>query len=282
MVRKKILKHSPLVSVNIRTFNSEKYLDETLSSVKNQTYKNVEILVSDGYSKDNSIKIAKLFGAKIGYADKLGDARYQNYKKSKGKYIFSLDSDQVLNNKLIAACVKKAEKENLDALSVSEKSFINPKSTFLEKLIAYDKWLIDKNRDDNALFGTACPRFFKKELLKKVVWPPELSIFDDTILYAEILDKGASSGYLSKPSIYHHEVNSWWIFAKKFFRYGKGYIKAFGQKPSTIAAHSLPRRSYFSTAALTKPLYLFGLMFLYIVKVISAGLGSIAYLVSKK
>lgn len=272
----------PKVSVNIRTYNSEKTLDGTLESVKNQTYKNIEILVSDGFSKDESVKIAKLYGAKVGYADKLGDARYQNFKRSKGKYLLSLDSDQILDRRLIKACVEKIEKNNLDALTISEKSLIGSKSTLIEKIIAYDKWLIDKNKDDNALFGTACPRFFKKELLKKIKWPPELSIFDDTILHSEIVDKGAKCGYLSKYSIYHHEVNSWIIFAKKFFRYGKGYIKAFGQNPSTIAVHSLPRRSYFSAIALTKPYLYIGLLFLYLVKISAASFGALIYIILKK
>lgn len=272
----------PKVSVNIRTYNSEKTLGETLESVKKQTYKNIEILVSDGFSKDKSIKIAKAYGARIGYAEKLGDARHQNYKKSKGKYILSLDSDQILDKKLINACVDKMKKNNLDALTISEKSLLNLNSTLIEKIIAYDKWLIDKNKDDNAMFGTACPRFFKKELLKKIKWPPELSIFDDTILHSEIVNKGAKCGYLSKYSIYHHEVNSWIIFAKKFFRYGKGYIKAFGQNPSTIAVHSLPRRSYFSAIALTNPYLYTGLIFLYIVKISAASFGALTYVILKK
>lgn len=282
MKKKSNSKKNPLVSINIRTYNSEKYIGKTLKSVKEQSYKNIEILVSDGFSKDNSVKISRSYGARIGYADKLGDARHQNYKKSRGKYVMSVDSDQILDRGLVAACVKMAESKNLDALTISEKSLINSESTSFEKLIAYDKWVIDQNKDDDSVFGTACPRFFNKEFLKKVVWPPELSIFDDTILYSEILNKGAKAGYLSKPSIYHHEVNSWRILAKKFFRYGKGYIRAFGQNPTTIAAHSLPRRSYFSEAALKKPYYFFGLLLLYFIKAISAGTGALIYLITKK
>ena len=45
------MKNKPLVSVNIRTFNSEKTLEKTLESVKNQTYPNTEIIVSDGNSR---------------------------------------------------------------------------------------------------------------------------------------------------------------------------------------------------------------------------------------
>lgn len=270
------MRNSPLVSVNIRTYNSDKTLEKALISVKDQTYRNTEVLVSDGYSKDESVKIAKKYGARVNYAHKLGDARIQNYRKSRGKYIFSLDSDQVLDKKLIQFAVELCEKKGLDALTISEKSLIT-KGTFIEKLIAYDKWVIDKNRDDDSMFGTACPRFFKKEFLKSVRWPEQLAVFDDTILYSELLEKGARVDYLASQSIWHHEVTSWAVFAKKFFRYGKGYFRALEQNPKTIAAHSLPRRSYFSKAAFTKPVYFLGLIVLYFVKAVAACLGALSY-----
>lgn len=272
---------NPLVSVNIRTYNSGKTLAETLQSVKDQTYKNIEILVSDGYSKDDSVSIAKKYGATVRYADKLGDARHQNYENSKGKYILSLDSDQVLDKQVISECVKECEDKGYDALTIAEKSIID-KGTFLQKLIAYDKWVIDQKKDADVNFGTACPRFFKKELLKNIKWPKELSVFDDTILYAELIKQKAKINYMGKYYINHHEVSSWIIFAKKFFRYGKGYFGALKEKPSTIAAHSLPRRSYFSKAAFSKPEYFVGLMVLYIVKATAASFGVISYLLESK
>lgn len=275
----------PLVSVNIRTFNSEKIIEKTLKSIKSQVYKNIEILVSDGFSKDNSVTISKKYGAKVNFADKLGDARIQNYKKSRGKYILSLDSDQVLDRNLIKECVELCEKKSLDALSIAEKSLIQ-KGNYLENLLAYDKWLIDKNRDDDLNFGTACPRFFRKFFLNKIHWPQQLAIFDDTILYAEILEKGAKVDYLSSSAIRHHEVTSWITLIKKFQKYGKGYLRSLKERPATIMAHSLPRRSYFSKWALSKPRYLVGLVFLYFVKAMAAFSGILISLfeegVSKK
>lgn len=274
------MKKNPLVSVNIRTYNSAKTLGETIQSVKDQTYKNIEIVISDGYSTDESVEIAKKFGAKVSYADKLGDARHQNYINSNGEYLLSLDSDQLLDEHLIEKCVEECEKNGFDALTIPEKSIID-KGTFLQKLIAFDKWVIDQNKDADVTFGTACPRFFKKELLKDIKWPKELAIFDDTILYAELLKKKAKIKYISGCYIRHHEVSSWWVFAKKFHRYGKGYFGALSEKPTTIAAHSLPRRSYFSKSALSNPHYFLGLLLLYGVKVAAASTGAFSYLLDK-
>lgn len=274
------MKTSPLISVNIRTFNSEKTLPDTLQSVKNQTYKNIEILVSDGYSKDKSVEIAKKYGAKIDYSDNLGDARYQNFKNSKGKFILSLDSDQIMDKKLIEECVNLCEKQGFNALIISEKSIMK-NSSYLENVIAYDKWLIDRNKDTDAIFGATCPRFYKKDLLKDIKWPKGLGIFDDTILYSQLIKNGAKVQYVSNQSVRHHEVVSWVILFKKFHRYGKSYYTTFKHSPGTITVHSLPRRIYFSLSVLTKPKYFFGLILLYLVKSIAAVTGVIVYIVSK-
>lgn len=269
------MKTKPLVTINIPTYNSAKTLAKTLESIIRQTYTNIEVIISDGGSGDETVAIAKKYKAEIQFIEKLGDARYRNYKKTKGKYLFSVDSDQILDPQVVAECVSLCEK-GCDGVIIREQSLIT-KGTYLEHLIAYDKWLIDKNHADDPVFGTACPRFFRKSLFDRIQWPPGLSVFDDTILYAQLIKYGARIAYLSSSSIRHHEVTSWIMFAKKFFRYGKGYFEAFKEQPGTIAAHSLPRRSYFSAAALSKPHYFLGLLLLYGVKVVAAWLGTLSY-----
>jgi len=57
---------NPTVSVIVPTLNEEKYLEKTLLSIKAQTIKTpYEIIVSDGNSKDNTIKIAKKYVNKM-------------------------------------------------------------------------------------------------------------------------------------------------------------------------------------------------------------------------
>lgn len=275
------MKALPLVSVNIRTWNSEKMLEKCLRSIKNQTYKNTEIVVSDGYSTDKSVKIAKKYGARVHYVAKLGDAKYLDYKKSRGTYIFSLDSDQIASRGLIKRCVDLCEKKGFDAVSISEISLIQ-EGTLVEKLIAYDKWVIDQNHDANKLFGAIFPRFFRRTLFDRLQWPKGLSVFDDIILYSKLLDLGAKVTYISDETIGHHEVTSWNRYIKKWFRYGKGYMGAMKERPSTTATHSLPRRSYVSKAAISKPHYFLGLLFLYGVKCSAATFGVLAYFLGQR
>lgn len=274
------MKSRPLVSVNIPSKNSAQTIGDTLASVKKQTYPTIETIVCDGYSRDQSVEISKSFGARTYYAKGISDARYLGYRKSRGKYILVLDSDQVLERGLVSACVRLCDEKGFDVVTIREKSIIR-KGTVIERLIAYDKWVIDATRDTDVVFGTALPRFFRRSVLTGAKWPKHLIVFDHTILYNELLKRGAKHSYLRHPSINHFEVTSWWKFCKKFFRYGEGYIEALRELPATIAVHALPRRSYFSTAALSRPHYFLGLLLLYSVKAISAGLGILSYFLGK-
>jgi len=89
----------PLVSVIINCFNGEKYLEEAISSVLNQTYKNWEIIFWDNQSKDDSCKIFKSFNdnrLKYYYAPQhtsLYKARNLAIAKCNGEFISFIDSD---------------------------------------------------------------------------------------------------------------------------------------------------------------------------------------------
>ena len=52
-------KNKPLISIITVTFNSEKYLKETLKSIFNQKYKNYELIIIDGKSNDKTLSIIK-------------------------------------------------------------------------------------------------------------------------------------------------------------------------------------------------------------------------------
>ena len=98
----------PLVSIITPVYNSEEYLEETILSVINQTYKNWELLLIDDYSTDNSYKIIEkyLTDERIKYLRNernSGPAITRNVglEKSKGEYIAFLDSDDIwAKNKL--------------------------------------------------------------------------------------------------------------------------------------------------------------------------------------
>jgi glycosyltransferase involved in cell wall biosynthesis len=92
-------KNQPLVSVIVNCFNGEKYLTKCLDSIKNQTYKNWEIIFWDNRSTDNSAIIFKSYKDKRFkyFLSKKKNVLYKGrnlaINKAKGKYIAFLDTD---------------------------------------------------------------------------------------------------------------------------------------------------------------------------------------------
>lgn len=100
---KDILKHSfegkPLISIITAVYNGEKHLEETIQSIVNQTYENMEYIIIDAGSKDGTLEIIKKYEDKIDYwvseSDKgISDAFNKGVRLAQGEYInFQGDGD---------------------------------------------------------------------------------------------------------------------------------------------------------------------------------------------
>lgn len=271
----------PLVSINTATYNSAKTLVKCLDSVRKQTYKNIEIIIMDSYSKDKTLEIAKDYGSKIVFAPTLATARKAGSEASRGDYIFILDSDQILEPDVIERCVRACEEEEYDGVTLFERSLIT-KNTFVERVIAYDKEIFHSLHDDDPIKGTAIPRFFRASYFKKVEFEKNPPItFEHTIIHHKIVEMGAKIKFVDA-YIWHHETTTIREVAKKFFRYGYYYIPAYKFNKELALHHSLPRRTYFHYKALRNPVLFLGLFYVYFVKALSAALGAAIFLFSLK
>ena len=87
----------PLVSVIIPNFNYSNYLGQTIESVLAQTYDNIEILVVDDGSTDNSVEVAKQYSNKIRLICQsnggVSSARNEGIRNSRGSFVCFLDAD---------------------------------------------------------------------------------------------------------------------------------------------------------------------------------------------
>lgn len=109
-----------LVSICIPTYNGEKYIEEALHSAINQTYKNIEIIISDDDSQDNTLEIIQnvLGETKIPYhiynhVPKGIGANWNNcIRKANGEYIKFLFQDDLLSTDCIEKMVALAVLDN--------------------------------------------------------------------------------------------------------------------------------------------------------------------------
>ncbi|MEQ1303806.1 glycosyltransferase [Acinetobacter radioresistens] len=122
--------NNPLVSVIVPVYNVEQYLDECLNSIRQQTYENLEIIVVEDCSTDNSlntfIKHSEDPRVKLIQHEKnsgLSAARNTGIDAAKGDYIMFVDSDDHIHNNLIQLCLDNTSKKELDLIVFDFKTF---------------------------------------------------------------------------------------------------------------------------------------------------------------
>jgi (heptosyl)LPS beta-1,4-glucosyltransferase len=142
------------ISVVINTRNEAKYLTKCLSSVKDFAY---EIIVVDMHSTDDSVKIAKSFGAKVYYhkwMPVVEQARNFALKKAQGPWILLLDPDEYLTRPLKKELLRISQRKDIDFVRLPRKNII------FGKWIRHSRWWPDY-----------IIRFFKKGSVK---WQKEV------------------------------------------------------------------------------------------------------------
>lgn len=110
------------ISIITVCYNAENELYQTLMSVKNQTYKNIEHVIIDGKSKDNSLNIVKNYKTNINYEcvlvsekdNGIYDAMNKGINNSTGEIIYFLNAGDILEDNDVLAKVIRYFQENKD------------------------------------------------------------------------------------------------------------------------------------------------------------------------
>lgn len=273
-----------IVSIIIPTKNSATFLENTLKSIKNQTYKKIEVIIVDGQSKDATLELAKKYKCQV-YQLKTHvrkgtfDAPYRrNYgvEKSKGDFIYYVDADMELSKNLIEEAVKLCEKK-FSALIIPEDSF------------GIGVWSSAKNLERRCYWGDnliESPRFFRKSVWNKLGGLDESLAGgrDDGDMYEKLKEYGYKVGR-TKNIVMHNEGNLTIIklFRKKYM-YGKDVLKYVSKRPVVgVASYSPLRLSYIKNWKLfvSRPKDTFFFVIMKIIEVGGGLMGMMNYIVSK-
>ena len=150
------------ISIVITIFNCEKYLRECLDSIVNQTYDNLEIvLVNDG-SSDSSGEICKSYvdiDKRIKYVEKTNsgvmDARVVGFKNCSGDYIYSVDSDDIVDLNCVQTIVDEISNTKADIVCFNGYQFVGE--------------INNKSVINNGVLGVFENNQIKEEILKKCI-----------------------------------------------------------------------------------------------------------------
>ncbi len=203
------------VSVVITTRNEEDVIDSLIKSIKKQNYSNIEILLVDNKSSDQTVKIAQKNQVRtFSFGPERSTQRNLGAKKAKGKYLLFLDADMELSASVIEECVRVVNKnKQIGAVIVPEMSVA---ITFWEKVKAFERSFYNESGDTI----TDAARFFRK----RVFW--QVGGYDETITGPEDWDLPelvAKAGYeIARVTavIYHHErIPSLLMLGRKKYYY---------------------------------------------------------------
>ncbi|KAF5079320.1 putative glycosyltransferase [anaerobic digester metagenome] len=154
------------ISIITATFNSSTSIKDTLESVNAQTYPNIEHIIVDGGSFDNTLDIVKDYGNKIATIisepDKgIYDAMNKGIMAATGDIIGILNSDDFFTSTdVISTIVKKFEESSIDAL-YGDVHFVNPDN--LKKTVRYYSSAIFRPSLFRFGFMPAHPSFYMKK-----------------------------------------------------------------------------------------------------------------------
>lgn len=204
-----------LISIIVPVYNVEKYLKRCVESLVKQSYKNVEILLVDDGSTDSSGLICdelankynnvKVFHKKNGG---LSDARNFGIKKSKGKILSFIDSDDYIDCDMIEFLYKELISANAD-VSMCSKYIDYENGNCVEVNNSKNKLVMTKEEalvKINSFVGfdmSFCDKIFKKELFKTIEFPYGKKCEDFCTMF-RIFDKCSNNIVFNAVSKYHY------------------------------------------------------------------------------
>ncbi len=208
---------TPLVSIIVPTYNSSKFLEACLESVKNQSYPSVELIVVDNNSKDNTKEIAKKYTDKVFNKGPERSAQV-NYgvKQATGEYVYKVDSDFVLDKEVVEQCVKEIQK-GFDAIVVH-----NSPDVRVSWIAKIRKFEVDMYKYD---ITHSSARFVKKEVYKAIGgFNSAITAGEDYDFQNKLNRGGYKTGFIEAEALHLGEPTSFWKHMKKYYDYGKDFV----------------------------------------------------------
>ena len=218
------------ISVIIPAYNAEKYIEESLNSILKQTYTNLEIVVVNDGSQDETKRILDRYvqaheNIKVIHTENRGvsAARNTGLDSAGGDYIMFLDADDFLVKNAIEILLQDATNYNADIVASLMCAGISEQPVSIEETqmeIWNETTALQKSLEDNAFTYSSCAKLYKKEVLEGVRFIEGRKIHEDSYF--------VFCTFLKQPTvvardvyIYNYRVNensaSHAAFSEKYF-----------------------------------------------------------------
>lgn len=204
-----------LVSIIIPAYNAEKTINQCLSSLQSQTYKEIEILVVNDCSKDKTSQIVteiaktderiKLFNQPSNMGVSM--ARNRGISEAKGEFICFVDSDDWCEKDYVESMLKLFDKD-VCMVSCGFKYEKRNEKTFSNKHIKttiYDTTDFSKIFSDKYSFVLCCNKLFRASLIHQQQFDTSISTGEDLISWISFLEANPSQKAVhTSKKLYHY------------------------------------------------------------------------------
>lgn len=228
-----------LISVIVPVFNVEKYLKKCVDSIIGQTYDNIEIILIDDGSTDNSGTICDSYlqidsRVQVFHCDNNGvsSARNKGLKHSNGKYIFWLDSDDYISRDCISVLYSLIKRYDSDMaicnyVDGEDRDYIfnddNCEVKSFDSKIGLEN--IYKNHHYSFVMAASWAKLIRKELYEDLEYP-EGKIFEDIYISHYLINKCKKITYINKIMYYYFQWSKS-ILGKELYKAKLDYLEAF-------------------------------------------------------
>lgn len=202
-----ILSDLPLVSIVIGNYNYGRFVGKAIDSTLNQTYKNVEVIVVDDGSQDNSREVIAQYGNQVIPIFKENGGQPSNYNagfaKSKGEIICFLDSDDMFVPDKIEKVVKVFQSSEEIGWCFHSMQLIDEENNVLP--VTSTPNYVTRECDFRSLIlaGRIPPHVppssglcFRRSLLEKILPMPAPKIITNNDYYVKFIAVGLSKGFI--------------------------------------------------------------------------------------
>lgn len=220
------MKDTPLVSVIVTVYNLEKYLDICVDSIVNQTYSNLEIILVDDGSEDNSGRKCDEYAkcdARIKVLHKKNggavSARKAGIEIATGDYIGFVDGDDWIENNMYELMVHACVEESVDIVSVEDVREYEDGRSYIEHILLeegvykdekYVNYILPNIIDTSNFFQWNIPmhgwqHIFRRELIRRCYQQIDTRIRrGEDMMFALSCYIEANSVALIKKTLYHY------------------------------------------------------------------------------
>lgn len=217
------------ISIIVPVYNTEKYVGETIELLAGQTYKNLEIILVDNNSKDNSLEICRSYAQKdpriAVFSEKTpgpSAARNRGLDAATGDFICFCDSDDLPDKAMYGTLLESI------VSSGSDMAMCEIHSEHRDWIIGFpyeDKTLLDRQgivgdlipkmigndtdwSEEDAIWGSVVRCIYRKDIIQQhsLRFPVDIRFAEDLVFTLSYL-KYAESVYMCKKILYHYRKN---------------------------------------------------------------------------